>query len=261
MKILFSDFDGTLTNQYKIISQRDIDMMKKLQEEGHCIVICTGRNIREFQSDKNSSQFPFDYVVLNNGGHIIDKNYHTLYEKVIDYDVGVDILNKSTQCQGMWSNYCDGKVTYSYLDGKTYDHSKFDLEVDEDFFQLYKSAKHFQILCINQADEGIEESLKCCEYIKEHYSDQVEYYFNNHYVDIVPKGCSKGTGIRTMLSLIKEPIDAVYAIGDSFNDLPMIQEADYGYTFHHAHDDMKQATKYHVHYVYEMIEDMLGEEK
>ena len=42
MKILFSDFDGTLVENDKVLSQKNKEMMKMLQEQGHLMVICTG---------------------------------------------------------------------------------------------------------------------------------------------------------------------------------------------------------------------------
>jgi hypothetical protein len=258
MKILFSDFDGTLISDQKELSNNNKDMMYKLQQQGHLVVICTGRNIKEFQREQNIFHFPFDYLVLNNGGHIVDKNYHTLYEKVIDKQIGIDILKHSMVKEGMWSYFCDGNVNYAYKDGKTYDYSLNNKVIESDFMELCQSAEHFQILCFNQDNQGIEDSKECYDYVKAHYPNDVEICFNTYFVDVVPKGCTKGTGVHKLLELIHQPIDEVYAIGDSYNDLSMIQEADFGYTFHHAHDDIKKETKYHVNYVYEVIEKMLG---
>lgn len=258
MKILFSDFDGTLVQDDQELSHRNKEMMKELQKQGHLIVICTGRNIREFQRDEQLFHFPFDYLVLNNGGHIVDKHYHTLYEKVIDKQVGIDILKHSMSYPRMWSYFCDGKVNYAYKEGLTYNHALGNIRVDDDFVSLYKNADHFQIVCFNQDDGGIEDTKKCYDYVIENYGQEVEAYFNLHYVDVVPRGCSKGTGVHQLLELLGDNIDEVYAIGDSYNDLSMIQEATHGYTFHYAHEDIKNATNRHVEYVYEVIEDMLG---
>lgn len=261
MKILFSDYDGTLVEKYQSISPKNKEMLNKLHDKGHLFVICTGRNIKEFQCDKNRSEFPFDYLILNNGGHIVDKNFQTLYEKVIDKEVGIDILEHTTSYKGLWSYFCDGKETYGYKDGVTVDHSLEDQTIDKDFYQLYHGVDHFQIIAFNQDDEGVENARKCYDYIQENLKGKVEAYFNTHYVDVVPSECSKGSGVHKLLELLEHKIDEIYAIGDSYNDLSMIQSADYGYTFNHAHEDIKQVTKYHVNYVYEVIEDMLRGEK
>lgn len=259
MKILFSDFDGTLVDNNELISFKNVEKIQQLRKAGHLMVICTGRNLQEFQRDEQRYHFPFDYIVLNNGGQIVDHEYQTIYEKTIDYQVGVDILNHTTSYQGMWSYFCDGNINYAYKDGITLNHGVDGQPlIDVDFKKAYQSVKSFQILCFNQDNQEIDQSQECFHYIQEYYGNEVEAYFNTYYVDVVPKGCSKGTGMKTLLSLIDKNIDEVYAIGDSYNDLSMIEEADYGYTFVYAHDDIKKKTKNHVHYVYEVIDDMLG---
>lgn len=262
MKILISDLDGTLVNENTSISPKNIEALKELKKQGHLIASCTGRNFMEVKELIDCVDFSYDYLILNNGGQILDKNLTTLYEKHIDHEIGVDILKHLTSYAGMWAYYCDGHVNYGYIDGQTINHgAKGKPKIDVDFHQAYQQASHFQIIAFNQDDEGIENTKACYDYILENYSDSVEAYFNMHFVDVVPKGCSKGSGIKKLLTLIEEDIDEVYAIGDSYNDLSMIQSADYGYTFIHAHDDIKSQTKRHVHYVYEVIEDMLGGNK
>lgn len=259
LKILFSDMDGTLIDKNLSISDKNIEMMKELKRQGHCIALCTGRNLFETRQITDHIDFPFDYLVLNNGGHILNRNYETLFEKKIDKKIGIDILKHTTSYLGMWSFYCDGHVNYGYKDGITINHGDIEKHpIDIDFHKAFLNADYFQIIAFNQDDEGIENAKKCYDYIQEHYGEYVEAYFNTHYVDVVPSGCSKGNGVVELLKHIDEPIEAVYAVGDSYNDLSMIIEADFGYTFCHAHDDIKKETKNHVHYVYEVIADMLG---
>lgn len=263
MKILFSDFDGTLIDNQQEISSQNKEKMRQLQQAGHLIAICTGRNLLEFQKDNQFYDFPFDYIVLNNGGHIVDKHFQTLYENVISHDVGVDILEHTLKYPDMWSYFFDGEHNYSYKDGQTYNHGVVGQpQIDVDYIEAFHQASHFQIICFHQDNKGIDMSQQCFNYIQLHHSQNVEACFNQYFVDVVPSGCSKGEGMKHLLSLIHQDIDSVYAIGDSYNDLSMIKAADYGYTFDYAHDDIKKETVNHVHYVYEVIDHMLeGEVK
>lgn len=260
MKILFSDLDGTLIDHDMSISEKNLVMMNELKRQGHLIALCTGRNILETKRVLDRIDFPFDYLVLNNGGHILDKDMNTLYEKTIDKKTGIDILKHTTQYPQMWSYFCDGHINYGYIDGKTVNHGEVGMpEIDIDFHQAYQNVKAFQIIAFNQDNEKTDDAKKCVDYIQQHYSDDVEAYFNTHFVDVVPQGCSKGTGMRELLKIIDENIDEVYAIGDSYNDLSMLKEATHGYTFFHAADDMLKQVDKHVNYVYDVIEDMLRE--
>ena len=44
MKILASDLDGTLIKEQKI-SQKDLDALKKLKENGHKVIVSTRRTL------------------------------------------------------------------------------------------------------------------------------------------------------------------------------------------------------------------------
>jgi len=259
MKILFSDLDGTLIRHGQSISQKNIDMMKELKRQGHLIVLCTGRNIMEIKHVTEHIDFPFDYLILNNGGHILDNHFVTIYEKVIDKQVGIDILKHTTAYARLWSYFCDGHVNYGYKNGVCIDHGIENAPIiDIDFKQAYMNVDHFQIISFHQDDEGITLCKKCVQYIKKNYENFVEVCFNKHNVDVVPVACTKSTGMKTLLSLIHEKIDEIYAVGDSYNDISMIQQSDCGYTFDYADEEVKNEAKHHVHFVYEVIEDMLG---
>ena len=116
--------------------------------------------------------------------------------------------------------------------------------------------KSFHIIWYYQKDTNIECSQKCLEYILNKHGNEVEATYNKYFVDVVPKGCSKATGVKALVDYIGN-IDEIYAVGDAANDLPMIKEADYGYTFFDSSDEIKQQTYKQVNYVYEVIEDMI----
>lgn len=48
------------------------------------------------------------------------------------------------------------------------------------------------------------------------------------FAELVPEGCSKGTGMQILLQNAPVPKEEIYAFGDSLNDLPMLQMAGTG---------------------------------
>lgn len=258
MKILFSDFDGTLVEGLKEKNKKNGEMIRELQKHGHKMVVCTGRNYQELMRDIHLFDIPFDYLVLTNGGHIVDKDGNTLLLKEIKKEVGIDILDYITQFDNITVYYYDGERHLGYMNRKTVDNLYYDKEIDEDFIEEYHKVKSFQIIWYFQPDGNIENTQKVVDYVKEKYELEAYAGYNRHYVDVVPYGCTKATGVRDLINML-ESVDEVYAIGDSYNDLPMILEADYGYTFNDAKDEIKEKTYKQVDYVYEVIEDMLKE--
>lgn len=257
MKILVSDLDGTLIEDTGLLSQKNLEMMHKLKELGHLVVICTGRSLKEFEVTQKEMHFPCDYIILNNGAFIVDKDYNVIFERVIHKEAGLAILEKIESYPSLCSMFSDGDHTYGLVDGKTVDYGLGGVEIQSCFHDLYKEVKQFSIIAFHQSNKQIEDTKQCYNEILKDYSDEVEAFMNTHFVDVVPKDCSKGKGVKTLLNHLNIQGE-VWAIGDSHNDLSMLEIADYGYTFDYA--DIKEQIPHQVHFVYEMIEAMLENE-
>ncbi len=258
-KILFSDVDGTLFRSGQSLSSKNDEALCRFQNRGHTIAICTGRNYFEMQSVLRKTHFVYDYLVLNNGALIMDHEGHVIYEKKISFSTGKAIIERIRQETGMWSWFCDGHKNLGRNDttclevGLEKDHQEVDLAC----FDQYLQADHFQIICLNQENQQIDQTQKVVAWVESHFSNEVTCFFNEYYVDIVPSGCSKGLGIDQLLSILPETFDQVIAIGDSYNDESMIERADIGATFTYAPQEIQQKADIVVDYVYELLEKVL----
>ena len=78
----------------------------------------------------------------------------------------------------------------------------------------------------------------------------VELKYENS-IDIVRKGCSKGTGIK----IIKDyyHLEKVAGIGDSYNDLPMLKVVDTAFTFKTSPQEIQKQVHYCVNDIAEAI--------
>ena len=112
MKMLISDIDGTLIKEDQNISQSNVDYMHELQRQGHKIALCTGRNRFEMQWVLDTVTFPYDYLILNNGALILDRNHQIIYEKMIDGDVGKAVLDYISHFKELDYFYSDGNSSY-----------------------------------------------------------------------------------------------------------------------------------------------------
>ena len=72
-KIIFSDYDQTF-----YVSDEDIEKnkiaVKEFKSRGNIFVIATGRSYLDFYKKLNQYNFDYDYVILNHGATILDKN-------------------------------------------------------------------------------------------------------------------------------------------------------------------------------------------
>lgn len=111
MKILASDLDGTLIREQKI-SPKDLNALKKLKESGHKVIVSTGRTLSGVESVFKDFPFEYDYLVLCNGGLILNKNNEVIHEKSIDYTVKNGIIDDFYNDGTLLMYYDNGEDTY-----------------------------------------------------------------------------------------------------------------------------------------------------
>ena len=260
-KILFSDVDGTIIDQNGLLHPQDKEAINQLRAQGHYMVLCTGRTKKEIQVLLNTYHFPYDYLILNNGSRIIDKDGNDLYKKEVSAQAGRKIIENCLNYQDYSLFFYDGirEISLAWINNKTHiygDHGM--VETDEyDFLEEYKKSSSFELICFNQNNEQIDQTIRIKEFVESQFKDELSAHLNTYFLDIVPANCSKGSGIKTLLSLLCEQVES-YAVGDSYNDILMFDAVNHSYTFHRCLDEIKQHTDKQVDYVYQIIDDMLG---
>ncbi len=81
-KLLVSDYDDTLfTDEVSLI--KNIEKIKKFQEQGNCFVIATSRSFTSIMEEVKKYQIPFDYIFSNMGAGIFDADGKILYSEFI----------------------------------------------------------------------------------------------------------------------------------------------------------------------------------
>lgn len=87
--------------------------------------------------------------------------------------------------------------------------------------------------------------------IKEQFSDTCAAFQNQNFVDVAPGGCSKGTALLKLKHMMN--LQSCFGIGDSYNDIPMLEDADVSFTFHTSPQEVRAAADYLVDTVGEAI--------
>lgn len=88
--MLVSDYDQTF-----YINDNDIEKNKKaveqFQNKGNIFVIATGRSYLDFKNKLDLYNFNYDYVILNHGATILDKDNNIFANYSIDSNIIKDI--------------------------------------------------------------------------------------------------------------------------------------------------------------------------
>lgn len=122
---------------------------------------------------------------------------------------------------------------------------------------VFSKKRNYSIISLFAKNMDIDKAEEAKDLLIKKYGHAVEAFRNQYFVDIAPKDCSKGNGLKKLLELNNLDIEKLYAIGDSYNDLSMFNLTNNSFTFHHVEEQLKGYANNHVSSVSECIEKML----
>ncbi|MEF9968181.1 MAG: HAD-IIB family hydrolase [Longicatena sp.] len=254
MKILASDYDGTLrTEEY--VSKSDIESICKFRKAGNLFGIVTGRSMESMQIEIARNKIEFDFLITNNGGVIYNKDFEKLQCLYMDFNKALDIIAyiKTTPCASYVIN--DGFHRYKFsMDKQQIDHKYEGMQDYSDHEESVLDRGKIAQLVISLNDDMLANEIST--FINRNFVGSAQAYVNVNCVDIVPMGVSKGEGLLFIENEMNLRHDDIYAIGDSFNDLPMIEEF-IGFAVSHARTSIKEAAQHVYVSVGACIEDLL----
>lgn len=260
MKILASDFDGTLLVD-KEINQKDIEGIKRLRKEGHKFIVSTGRTFLGMKDVLEKYDLEFDYLVLCNGALILDKDLKVIKNSMISFEVVEKIIKEFSQEENTMV-YFDNGNGMNLIKNPSVDlnNLEFFAELDVDIAskdEILKLKSGALILSVFATDGSIERAEKIKENLIGMFGDELGIFRNQFFVDIVSKGSSKGNGLTEVLELENKSFDDIYTVGDSFNDVSMFNITNNSYTFNRAEEGVKEYAKNHIDFVHEIVDNII----
>ncbi len=223
MKLIASDFDGTIYKQCRI-SAEDRGAVAAWQKNGNLFGIVTGRG-REILTTAAENGVVCDYAIVFNGACIINRNGDVLYEDFVPLTVEeayFAFVNQYRQAE-------PGTVQYALYDAKKAD-------TPENRRGICQLSLVFDT---NAEAEAVTDALN------EKFGDMLVSYANGRCINTVRNGVSKATGIAHYATLVGVRDADIYVVGDNYNDLPMLLAYD-GYVVDSACADMKSRVRHKV---------------
>lgn len=241
---LASDFDNTLYfhDTEERFRAQDVFEILFFRKRGGVFGICTGRSPDSIFDTVGTFIRP-DFIVSVSGALLVDGDGNVLDSS--------RLLPETAEA--IWREYGDRAALVFHADGRVYSmHTReYPLQVViESFQELPQDA----IYGISMRFESAAEAAEAVSAIRSKYGDTAAPYQNVRNVDIVAAGCSKGTGLSRVREILG--IDKMGGIGDSYNDLPLLEASDVGFTFPDAPKELREAADYVVQSVSEAIEKL-----
>lgn len=239
--LMVSDMDGTLLNSNGEISKENIEAINKFVNLGGKFAFATGRmkvSIEKFFKHIK----PNAPVILYNGALIYDyENQKVVEESFLEEEVKFILkeINKFHSSIGI-EIYCDDNV-YIYHKNKFTDRfSKKGYEVSFEITEELLKKNWTKILLT-----GDKEILDLVEdNFKDKFGDFNIVRSDYIYLEVIPRGVSKGRALENLCRHLEIPIEKTIAVGDNMNDIEMLQSANYGFCVENGHPTVLEKVKY-----------------
>ncbi|MEI4527913.1 Cof-type HAD-IIB family hydrolase [Priestia megaterium] len=217
-KLIALDMDGTLLNNQQEISTENREAIAKAQEQGVHVVLSTGRSLLTCREYAQSLQLS-SYLITVNGSEIWDESGELVERKLID----------ASSIEKMWNLTQEHKLNFWAV---TTD------KVWRDEFPEDIASQEWLKFGYDIPDDALrEEVLKQIAGIS-------DFEISNSSLtnlEINALGINKAKGILTVCERLGISMDEVIAMGDSLNDMAMIEAAGCGIAMGNAQEAVKKA--------------------
>lgn len=221
--LIFFDIDGTLMEQpFAPMAHSTKRAIEQARANGHVCVINTGRTLK-LVGENITGQTEFDGLLLGCGTMITYHDevlfHHTFGEKeakrIIDALRRYEIDAVLEGSENNYLNYEEEMFHDSFV--------RYIKKFTDWSYGTYADAMgHFDKFYAYTEDRSKMEAFM------QEFAEELEYVDREKgYFEIMPKGCSKASAMEILAKHLNIPMEETAAIGDSTNDIPMLECARY----------------------------------
>ena len=244
--MIFTDLDDSLLNDEKKVSQIDKDAILKIQEKGVKFILASGRPtiaMRELGKELQLEKFG-GYLLSYNGSIITDcktnedifkatlnsEDLHLMYDFAKKHNVHILTYTDKEIISETDSEYIDVEVNLTHMTHrKVEDFKKF-----VDF-----SATKCMMLAEPSYLKEVEKELK------KEYGDKYTIAISKpFFLEVTMANIDKGIALQKLAEHLNIPVSQTIALGDSYNDLPMLKMAGLPVCVENANEDIKKVCKF-----------------
>ena len=176
----------------------------------------------------------YDYVILNHGATILDKNDNIIFNFPIYNEVIGDIKNDICLEESINNFCCSG------------------LESRVDFI-------HSDLTKIHVKYDTKDKAEKVNKIINNKYSKYViSYYVTSNSIEIISNKTNKSNAIKLLTKKLGIDNENVYSIGDSYSDIGMVKDFK-GYCMIDSVNELKQVAISEVKSVSDLVKELLND--
>lgn len=269
-KLIAVDLDGTLLNNYGVVSENTKNIIKETIKNGIDVIIASGRPIDSIKTIAKEIGSE-NYFIAGNGALIYDiKNDEVIYQKYLNKQKILQIAEICENNSVAYSVYTeDGiiakqlkhNVLYYHKENlKKEENKKTNIIITDNIIEYIKKSNNNKFLKVTICDENkiifnsIIRKLKeisninvldvghmSRKFIKQGTEDvEIQFY----YTEISLKDVNKWKAIEYLTDKLNIDKNEVIAIGDNINDKEMIENAKVGVAMGQSNPKIKEIADY-----------------
>ena len=235
-KVLFFDIDGTLVNFDTTIPTSTITALRLARENGHKLILCTGRSLGQLQG--TIKELSFDGGVLAAGAYV----------QYQDQVIAATTI-PGEKLRNIWSFTDEEKLPYIV---QCVDHTATERSVKAHLFDVMEhkyevDEKQFSTVFANmEFVESKDDFSYTVEEIRKKLGSQFDVVPMSFMKDgtssgeITQAGINKAYGMEKLLTYLGKTREDAIAFGDGPNDLEMLSYAGIGVAMGNADDSVKE---------------------
>jgi len=243
IKLIAIDIDGTLITPDKRVTPRVREALRYVEDRGIMVSLVTGRlypTCKKYAVELGLS----GPCVIYQGAMIIDhRTDKVLYELRIPRDKAIEILRYSREHNLALNVYID---QYTFYTERPNQYSILDAQLNEVEIQIVKDLE--EILICDPLKLMFVEDPRIISRLEEIFSRKDEGLTAltslPQFLEIVNKKATKADALKWIAERFDIKREEVMAIGDSHNDIPMIEWAGIGIAMGNADEKVKQSADF-----------------
>lgn len=236
------DLDGTLLTDDKKISSKTKQTVLKAMDEGHIVVIATGRPHRA--SIQYYQDLDLKTPMVNYNGALVHHPLDTSWQAVHNPMPNQTALKIVDACYEVTVNNILAEVMDTvYLD-----------DYSETILRIFKETRQDSPFTIGSLKNKLKaDPTSLLIYPKEQQIEQLRTHLDDYaeviehrswgvpwnFIEIVKKGINKAVGLQKVAQHFNIPQERIIAFGDEDNDLEMIDYAGVGVAMGNAINELK----------------------
>ena len=261
LKLIAIDLDGTLLSEGEHISEENIKAIKRAEQEDIQVVIATGRSYLDAHLICERVGLTND-IISCNGASIHSRDGQQLsalkmekqdVEQILRWLADQNFYYEVTTNKAIYAPCLGRKILELELKDLTGKISEENMVVSQKLIELTHG--QFGMVFVNGYQEFIGQDsafykILVCSFDKEKRKKGIEQFrgmkqltmvssFESNF-ELVNQKASKGNALSMLAAQLKIPFDQVMAIGDSPNDISMLEKVKYSVAMGNAKEEIKK---------------------